>query len=48
VLGVDLALGGGDWLGLGLGVSVLWATGAWVTSNCTSLGVDPSAAAYTW
>ena len=47
-LGVDLALGEGDWLGFGFAVLVLRATGAWVTSNCTSVGVDPSAAEKTW
>ena len=47
-LGEDLALGDGVVLGLGFAVLVLVSGGAWVTSNCTSLGVDPSAAAYTW
>jgi hypothetical protein len=35
-------------LGRGFGVRVTTLAAAWVTSNCTSVGVDPRAAAYTW
>ncbi len=35
-------------LGFGFAVLVTVLVGARVTSNCTSVGVEPSAAAYTW
>ena len=45
---LDEVDGLGCLLGLGLAVLVTVLVGARVTSNCTSVGVEPSAAAYTW
>jgi hypothetical protein len=44
-LGLDVALSEGDGLGFGFGVRVTSLGAARVTSNCTSFGVDPRAAA---
>ena len=46
--GVDLLPGEGVVLGLGFAVLVTVRVGAWVTSNCTSVGAEPRAAANTW
>ena len=46
--GVDLVSGEVVALGLGFAVLVTVRVGAWVTSNCTSVGAEPRAAANTW
>ena len=46
--GLDVAPFEGDGLGFGFGVRVTSLGAARVTSNCTSFGVEPRAAAYAW
>jgi hypothetical protein len=46
--GLDRVFGEAVALGLGFAVLVTVRVGAWVTSNCTSVGAEPRTAANTW